>query len=122
MAHQKGSSMNTTPITGNSCGTTTGYNRHRRAGEPTCQPCKKAESERTRRARLARTPGKSQEPRPTATETAEELDFLLSIGQGWGPAMHAVGYKNPSSLARQLQRAGRNDLAVIFEDQSKAAA
>jgi hypothetical protein len=55
-------------------------------------------------------------------ELIEEIDWQLSCGQGWGAVMEAVGYTNPITLARRLQRAGRNDLAVIFESPDKDAA
>lgn len=110
--------MNTTR---KACGTPAGYSRHLKAGEAACRPCKDAEAARTRTRRYSKHPIKRLEPRPSATETAAEIDFMFSIGQGWGPTMHALGYTNPGSLARQLHRAGRRDLAVIFEDQNKAA-
>jgi hypothetical protein len=46
---------------------------------------------------------------------AEEIEWQLKSGQGWGQAMKAVGYTNPYSLSRRLCRAGRYDLAVIFD-------
>lgn len=112
--------MKTPPVHREVCGTAAGYNRHRRAGEQSCRPCTVAESDRKRRYRLAN-PARHPERRPSATETAHELDFLLSCGQGWGPAMHAVGYTNPNALARRLNRAGRHDLASFFENHGKAA-
>lgn len=52
----------------------------------------------------------------------EEIEWQLACGQGWGAAMHAVGYTNADSLAHRLRAAGRGDLASIFEDQTKRAA
>lgn len=45
----------------------------------------------------------------------EEVEWQLKCGQGWWQAMHAVGYTNPESLVRRLQRAGRHDLAATFD-------
>jgi hypothetical protein len=87
--------------------------------EEQCQPCKDAEAARTRSRRA----GKPRpERRPDVAEIAQEIDWQLSCGQGWGQAMKAVGYTNPITLARRLQRNGRNDLANIFESPDREAA
>jgi hypothetical protein len=39
------------PAKSTGCGTTAGYRRHARAGEPPCDPCKAAERDRGRRRR-----------------------------------------------------------------------
>ena len=111
--------MKTPPVTRDVCGTTTGYRKHKTMGEDRCQPCKDAEAARTRIKRAAMP---RPERRPDVAEIAQEIDWQLSCGQGWGPAMHAVGYTNPSTLARRLQRSGRNDLAHIFESADREAA
>jgi len=51
----------------------------------------------------------------------EEIDWQLRLGQGWGAAMKAVGYTNAETLSRRLHRAGRPDLAAIFEIRDRAA-
>lgn len=45
----------------------------------------------------------------------EEIEWQLKCGQGWWQAMKAVGYTNPGSLCRRLTRAGRPDLAAVFD-------
>jgi len=103
----------------NICGTVAGYQKHKRTGEERCQPCKDAEAARSRTKRAAKP---RPERRPNAAEIAQEIDWQLSCGQGWGTAMHAVGYTNPTHLARRLHRAGRLDLATIFESPDRKAA
>ena len=108
--------MKAPAVTRDICGTMPGRGKHRRMNEEQCQPCKDAESARSRARRASR------ERRPDVAEIAQEIDWQLSCGQGWGQAMHAVGYTNPITLARRLQRNGRNDLANIFESPDREAA
>jgi hypothetical protein len=110
--------MKTPAVIRDICGTWQGYGKHRRMNEEKCQPCKDAEANRSREGREKRRP----EPRPGADEIAQEIDWQLSCGQGWGQAMRAVGYTNPITLARRLQRNGRLDLANIFESPDREAA
>jgi hypothetical protein len=110
--------MKAPAVTRDICGTTTGHRKHRTMGEEHCQPCKDAEAARCRIKRAARP---RPERRPNTLEIVQEIDWQLSCGQGWGTAMHAVGYTSTASLARRLNRAGRNDLASIFEYPGEAA-
>lgn len=50
----------------------------------------------------------------------EEVEWQLKLGQGWWQAMRAVGYTNPLSLASRLRRAGRYDLASVFDTKDTA--
>jgi hypothetical protein len=43
----------------------------------------------------------------------EEVEFLLNSGESPASIPRRLGYDNPRSLERRLQRAGRNDLAAI---------
>jgi hypothetical protein len=56
--------------------------------------------------------------RPSRAEDVEEIDFLLSCHQGVGAIMTALGITNSQSLARNMERYGRPDLARIFRTQS----
>lgn len=51
-------------------------------------------------------------------DDVEEVDFLLSQHQGVGYIMAALGARNPQSLARNMARYGRTDLARMFNTQS----
>lgn len=50
----------------------------------------------------------------------EEIEWQLKCGQGWWQAMTVVGYTNERTLARRLHRAGRPDLAAVFEQDNAA--
>jgi len=52
----------------------------------------------------------------------EELEWALTLGLGNKQILQELGYTNVNSLARQLYRAGRADLARRFENRRKVRA
>ncbi len=88
------------------CGTAKGYFTHRNNQETKCQPCRDAGAAQ-RRAYGA----KVQQPGVTAEELAEEIRHLLSLGQGYGYILPAVGYASRlNALEKRLRHHGYGDL------------
>lgn len=88
------------------CGTAKGFFKHRNERETKCGPCKAAWV-RHQRAYKA-TP---KQPRITTHEIAEEIRHLLSLGQGYGYIVPAVGYDSRlGSLEKRLRHHGYGDL------------
>ncbi len=44
----------------------------------------------------------------------EDIEWLLEGGESPAKIAERMGYSNPASLARRLNRRGRNDLANLF--------
>ena len=94
------------------CGTPAAVKRHRYHGEPVCETCKQGDRDRAETRR--RQNGIPE--RPTTQNIIEEIQFLLSCGEGEHAILKATGYTGkPTALQTRLQRAKRSDLtAQIF--------
>lgn len=115
--------MTATTITREICGTHRGYYKHRKNGEPRCQPCKDAyaihqQDYRTDRAngvvRTVRTQVRAdgvRQPRISTPEIVAEIRHLMSLGQGHAYILRAVGYAGREAvLKNRLQRPGYGDV------------
>src|SRR5438067_7811037 len=89
------------PTPTGACGERRGYQRHYRRGEEACPDC--MDAWRTR----------YPENKPKAHEIAEEVDHLISLGQGTYYILKATKQASADALARKLYRLGRHDLASI---------
>jgi hypothetical protein len=98
--------MNTKPAPTNRdiCGTRQGYRKHIRAGEQTCPDCRHAQRVHDNE-RLGTT------PLLPAADLIEEIEHLLSLNQGHGYILQAIGYTGKeTNLAKRLRANGRPDL------------
>lgn len=63
---------------------------------------------------------RQSKPSPLPRFDADELNYLINAGVGWGPICQAFGYNDrtgPVNIERQLGRLGRHDLAVVWRRQ-----
>ena len=98
------------------CGTPQGYSKHCRMNEPRCNECRDAQ-------RLADNERKGTRPRVTIQEVAEEIEHLLSLNQGYGYIISAIGYTGrEGALEARLRRNGHADLYNRLAGDYKAAA
>jgi len=85
------------------CGTPAGYRAHRKRDEDRCQPCLTAWNDRCEKYR--------PEPTPKINEVIAEIEWMLSLNQGSGYILKAIGYTGrEDSLRARLQKWGRLDL------------
>jgi hypothetical protein len=99
------------------CGTPRGYRAHLTRNEPTCRPCKDAYNKHRHRQKG------EPEPKMTAQEIIEEIERLLSYGEGEDRIVRALGYHHrPKSLKDRLSRNGRADLneRIFWTEQAAA--
>lgn len=92
------------------CGTAAAYRRHLWHGEPTCQPCKDAQSaerarcpSRQRHLTVVKPPGwiAANAARAAAyAERVQEFCWLRSFGTGMREAAERVGVKTPANIRK----------------------
>ena len=89
-------------------------NTHNRPdGRRECRTCKAAyQRARDAAAREARAKESGARRYGAAAAIAEDCEWLLDAGCGWGEILTRLGYRHRSSLEKQLRRAGRDDLAA----------
>ncbi len=63
-------------------------------------------------ARQARAAAGEKRRYAATAAIAEDCEWLLDTGCGWGEILARLGYRHRESLERQLYRAGRDDLAA----------
>jgi len=100
------------------CGTPAGYRAHTKRVEERCQPCKEAWTVRCRKYT------KPTPTLPTAAEVIAEIEWMLSLNQGSGYILKAIGYTGrEDSLRARLQKWGRLDVyhRLIGDDYWAAA-
>lgn len=51
-------------------------------------------------------------PRSDQAALIEDVEFLLSVGEGCATIARRLGYRDSRSLSRQMHRSGRPDLAT----------
>jgi hypothetical protein len=87
------------------CGTELGYRTHTKRVEERCQPCKEAWTIRCRKYT------KPAPTLPTVDEIVAEIEWMLSLNQGSGYILKAIGYTGrEDSLRSRLQKWGRMDV------------
>jgi hypothetical protein len=87
------------------CGTPAGYRAHTKRVEERCQPCKEAWTIRCRKYT------KTAPTLPTAAEVIAEIEWMLSLNQGSGYILKAIGYTGrEEQLRSRLQKWGRMDV------------
>ena len=95
--------MNPTVIR-DTCGTVKGYRAHQTRKETRCQPCLTAWGERCKQY--------SPPAQPTADEVAAEIEWLLTLNQGHGRILQAIGYTGRlPALEKRMRQNGHPDLA-----------
>ena len=86
------------------CGTWPGYRKHIRMNELTCPDCRAA-------ATLHDNERRGTTPMLTANDLILEIEHLLSLNQGHGYILKAIGYTGKEkTLAKRLRANGRTDL------------
>jgi hypothetical protein len=85
------------------CGTELGYRHHSKRTEVTCQPCRTAWNERCKKY--------TPQPSPKIAEVIAEIEWMLSLNQGSGYILKAIGYAGrEEQLRSRLQKWGRMDV------------
>jgi len=97
------------------CGTVAGYRAHQTRKETRCQPCLTAWRERCKQY--------APPPVPTADEIAEEIEWLLTLNQGHGRILQAIGYQGRlPALEKRMRTNGYKHLAKWADHLQKEAA
>jgi len=97
------------------CGTVPGYRSHQRNKEERCQPCKAAWGERCKQY--------APPAQPTADEIAAEIEWLLTLNQGHGRILQAIGYTGRlPALEKRMRTNGHKHLAKWADHLQKDAA
>ena len=102
------------------CGTPAAYKRHKRRGEPACDPCRDANREESSRQRKQPTQPRSESTTP---HLIAEIRFLINAGEGEHRILQATGYEGRAkSLRCRLTKAGHHNLAqAVFNTWELAA-